>query len=166
MSARSEFARGRVCVCVCVCPGWPRSHCFLCSHPEFRQGWSEELLGSSTFTTTIIPASDPAVSLSLRVPWGVRQHLVAIRAIAFAAGPVGLGQVVVGALALFSLGTALVQLKKIHQFKPSSSRCNAHMIDCMTQVSQNSRLGKSSVFPKRKKKREEKKGLFRVEIPL
>jgi len=47
--------------------------------------------------------------------------LVAIRAIAFAAGPVGLGQVVVGALALFSLGTALVQLKKIHQFKPSSS---------------------------------------------
>ena len=63
-----------VCVCVCVCPGWPRSHCFLCSHPEFRQGWSEELLGSSTFTTTIIPASDPAVSLSLRVPWGVRQQ--------------------------------------------------------------------------------------------
>ena len=47
--------------------------------------------------------------------------LVAIRAIAFASGPVGLGQVVVGALALFSLGTALVQLKKIHQFKPSSS---------------------------------------------
>ena len=47
--------------------------------------------------------------------------LVAIRAIAFASGPVGLGQVVVGALALFSLGTALVQLKKIHQFNPSSS---------------------------------------------